>query len=427
MSQMSRRKSDSVNDEDEAGLREKYLHSQGAALYDEGRYDEAIGLFEKAIALDDQPYTHYHVCLAYTGKGDFEQALREINKAIRLKPSVAKYYHRRSLILQSLGDTAHATRDHDKALELDGNYAFVDAIRSTYSAIEQAFSNVEMSEWSAGVRPKHQVLGSIIGEFRESLKKAREAMETTSCALPCPAYCCHFGGEPIRHGVHIGAWKLQAIRAFLKAKNVSEEDYLGRIAFKGEEHLARLFPPHYIVKEHDGRFIYFPKKSRKALGASLVKDLPKGREYQELLWINEESKACAFLHEGRCMIHDLGGEPGLPSCKEFLCITGFVFAVLDFLGIVARDHVRTLSMAGLNRLAIEALLILGRTLYGERLIRLGTEEYAALKAAAKADSGGSADEVDRRIAEYRRLSKEYQDLFEAQREEARQEISDRLR
>ncbi len=424
---MSRRKSDSINDEDDAGLTEKYLHSQGAALYDEGRYDEAIGLFEKAVALDDQPYTHYHLCLAYIAKRDFEKALCEINEAIRLKPSVAKYYHRRSLILQSLGDTAHAAEDEEKALELDGNYAFVDTIRSTYLAIEQAFSNVEMSEWSVTVRPKHRGLESIIGELRESLNKAREAMETTSCALPCPAYCCHFEGETIRHGVHIGAWKLQAIRAFLKAKNISEEDYLGKIAFKGEEHLTRLVPPHHMVKERDGRFIYFPKRSTKALGASLVKHLPKGREYQELLWINEESKACAFLCEGRCMIHDLGGEPGLPSCKEFLCITGFIFAVLDFLGIVARDHLRTHSMARLNRLAIDALLILGRTLYGERLIRLGIERYAVLKDAARADSEGSPDEIDRCIAEYRRLSKEYQDLYEAQREEARREITERLR
>ena len=56
-----RRITDRVGDGDETGLREKYLHSQGAALYDEGRFDEAIDFFERAIALDDQPYTRYHL------------------------------------------------------------------------------------------------------------------------------------------------------------------------------------------------------------------------------------------------------------------------------------------------------------------------------------------------------------------------------
>ncbi len=37
------------------------------------------------------------------------------------------------------------------------------------------------------------------------------------------------------------------------------------------------------------------------------------------------------------MIHDLGDEPSLPSCKEFLCMTGLVFIVLDFLGAVSKD------------------------------------------------------------------------------------------
>jgi tetratricopeptide (TPR) repeat protein len=419
---MSSGTSDTVDDAGETGLREKYLHSQGAARYDEGRFDEAIDFFERAIALDDQSYTHYHLCLTYIEKKDLEKALREINRAIELNPSVAKYYHRRSRIWQSKGDHTRAGEDLDRAIVLDENYAHIEEVRSSYGTIEQAFSNVEMLEWCGTVQAKREELSSILREFGESLRRARQAVETASCALPCPAYCCHFSGETIRHGVHIGAWKLSAIRSFLKDENLCESDFVGRIPFTGEEHLVRLIPPHHAVKERKEEFVYYPKRGSKALGKAMLQGLPKGKDYQELLWINEKSRACAFLYEHRCMIHDLGGESGLPACKEFLCMTGFMFVVLDHLGMIEESQLRTRSMAQLNRLSIKALLILGRTLYDERLTRLRSAGYEALKAAVEADAREASDEVDRCIPNYRRLKEEYENLFAAQSEVARREI-----
>jgi tetratricopeptide (TPR) repeat protein len=414
--------SNRVDDADQAGLKEKYLHSHGAALYDEGRFDEAIDFFERAITLDDQSYTHYHLCLTYVEKKDFDKALREINRAIELKPSVAKYYDRRSQIWQSRGDRTRADEDRDRAIELDGNYAHVQRIRSSYGTVEQAFSNDEMLEWCSTVRPKGEELSSVVRDLGKSLGEERQALEAASCALPCPAYCCHFSGETIRHGVHIGAWKLSAIRSLLKEKHLPESDFLGRISFTGEEHFVRLIPPHYVVKERGEAFVYYPKRGGKALGKALLQDLPKAKEYQELLWINEKSKACAFLYAGKCMIHDLGGEPGLPACKEFLCMTGFVFAVLDHLGMVEGSQLRTRSMAELNRLAVKAVLIIGETLYDERLTRLRTAGYEALKAAVEADVGDASREVDRCLTKYRRLTEEFQDLFTTQREVAKRRI-----
>ena len=424
---MSSDASDTVDDTDEAGLREKYLHSQGAALYDEGRFDEAIGFFERAISLDDQPYTRYHLCLTYIEKKDFDKALREISSAIELNPSVTKYYYRRSQIWQSRGDRARAAEDCNRAIALDEHYANIQQISSSYGTIEGAFLDIEMLEWCGVVHANNGELSRIVRELGESLRQVRETVESASCTLSCPAYCCHFEGETIRHGVHIGAWKLSAIRSFLKERNLPEGDFLGRIPFTGEEHLVRLIPPHHVVKERGEEFVYYPKRSKKALGKALLEGLPKGKDYQELLWINEKSRACAFLHESRCMIHDLGEESGLPACKEFLCMTGFVFVVLDHLGLIEVSQLRTRTTAQLNRLAVKALLILGRTLYDERLTRLRTEGYEALKAAVEADSRAAPDEVDRCIAKYRRLTEENENLFVAQREVAKREITNRLR
>jgi len=199
----------------EAALMEKYLHSQGAALYEEGKWDDAIELFRSAVALDDQSYTRYHLCLAYAEKKEFGKALEEISRAIELNPSVAKYYYRRSLILKSVGDAAHASADYGKAVGLDANYGRIERIRSGYTAIERAFSADEPLEWCRTVQPESEELRGIVREFERGLEAARRAVEDASCPLPCPAYCCYFDGETIRHGVHIGPWKLAAIRRFL--------------------------------------------------------------------------------------------------------------------------------------------------------------------------------------------------------------------
>ena len=279
-----------------------------------------------------------------------------------------------------------------------------------------------MLQWCGSVHAKREELDSILLEFGESLRRAHQAVETASCTLPCPAYCCHFSGETIRHGVHIGAWKLSAIRSFLNDKNLCESDFLGRIPFTGEEHLVRLIPPHHAVKERKEEFVYYPKRGKKALGKALLEGLPKGKDYQELLWINEKSRACAFLSEHRCMIHDLGEESGLPACKEFLCMTGFIFVVLDHLGMIDRSRFRTRSMAQLNRLSVKALLILGETLYDERLTRLRTAGYEALKAAVDKDARDASREVDRCLTKYLRLTEEFQDLFTTQREATKRQM-----
>jgi len=410
-----------------SGLMEKYLHSQGALLYDEGRFDEAISFFEKAVALDDQSYTRYHLCLAYAEKKDFVKALCEINRAIELNPSVAKYYHRRGLIWESIGDRARAAEDQMRAARLDVNYMRVEQIRSSYSAIEQAFLNVEMLEWCKTLRVKDGDLSRVVRDFEESLKEISEVVETASCLLPCPSYCCHFEGETVRHGVHIGAWKLSEIRRYLKEKNLHEGDFLGRIPFTGEEHLVRLVPPHHVVKEGREKFVYYPKRSERKLDEADLSQVPKAKDYQELLWINEKSRACVFLRESRCIIHDLGNEPGLPACKEFLCMTGFVFAVLRHLGIVEASQLQTMRMDNLNRFGVEALVILRETMYHDHLTRLRTARYEALKAAVQADAMEESEEVEKSIAECRRLTVEYENLFATQREEAIREVQSVLR
>ncbi len=96
----------------------------------------------------------------------------------------------------------------------------------------------------------------------------------------------------------------------------------------------------------------------------LSRDMPKGRDYRSLMWIDDTARPCCFFKDGRCSIYGAGGEPSLDSCSSFLCMTGFIFLVLEHLGMVNEKLSEGLSIARLNEIAVEALLILGGDVYG---------------------------------------------------------------
>jgi hypothetical protein len=226
----------------------------------------------------------------------------------------------------------------------------------------------------------------------------------------------------VLHGLYISPWKLQAVRRFLKENGLREEEFLGSLPFGREEERLRLVPPHVVVKDAAGRAVFYPKRSDHMLSAALARGMPRATDFRELAWITTEARACAFLDKGRCVIHDLGGEPALPACKEFLCLTGYVFRVLDSLGLALRE-MATRSMEELNGIALEALLLASDRLYGnERLGRLENEMAVALKAALEADTRGDEGLVADLIGGYLGLEARYRRTFSLQKRVLEEEI-----
>jgi tetratricopeptide (TPR) repeat protein len=404
-------------------LTEKYYHSLGAAFYDKGKLAKAIDCFRKAIDLADQPFTHYHLGLTYRKKGDLNRALEEMEAAIALNPFNPQYYQQRSLIRRQAGDRAGALRDRKQAIALDANYARIREIRAAAKAIDLFLeSDATMVAWCRKRESENRELQKIIRNLERSLGNTLQALDSASCVLPCPAYCCHFSGETILHGVYVGPWKLMAIRNFIREKGIAEGNVLDRIPFK-EKHLAKLIPPQFVIKERGCEHVYFPRRKGRHLTRVLLKDLPKDREYRELAWINEHARACTFLQEERCVIHDLGGEPSLQACKEFLCFTGFVFVLLRHQGLVTEEELQTRSMADLNRIAVEALLILARELYANQdIVRMRTSLYRTLKAAVRADRGRKDGETADGVHTCSALQKQYVRAVKAGCECARKQI-----
>ena len=318
-------------EKDPCGMKEKYLHSLGALFCEEGRFDEAIETFREALVLDDAAYTHYHLSLAFLGIGDLHGAARELDRAVEREPAAPEYYYERSLLKRRVWDLAGAASDLATARGIDPEYGRIGEIKGAIEIVRRSFGESEF-------------------------------LRNASCPVSvCPAYCCHFTGPTVRHGLALGAWKLLSVRTLLREQGLLPEDFLEQLPFHGEEHILKLVPPHHIIKERDGRSVFFPRRGKGVLKRALLTDLPKGPLYQTLMWSGRAAKPCAFLHERRCMIYDAGDEAGLEACAQFLCLTGYVFVILEHLGITGSEDQRGRRMGELNTIAVEALLVLART------------------------------------------------------------------
>jgi hypothetical protein len=131
------------------------------------------------------------------------------------------------------------------------------------------------------------------------------------------------------------------------------------------------------------------------------------------MWIGENARPCVFLSGGRCSLYDVGDEASLEPCASFLCMTGFVFVVLRSLGLIDGEAMGARSMAELNGIAVDALIILARDVYGS------DEALASSKAVAEelqtaVDGDLSGDDIlrDAALERYRRLKTRHEDLID---------------
>lgn len=407
------------------GMLEKYSHIRGAIAFHEGRLDQAIRFFRKALALDEQAYTRAHLSLVYEAKGDDDRALKEITRAINLAPAIAEYYLRRSAIWERNGNHVRSDEDRAAAFHLDPDSNRIPEIREAAKAVRNGLIRDESDRWLDTVEVNDARLSRILAQLAASRKRDRQAVENRSCPVRCPAYCCHFSKDLFLHGVVIGPWKLHAIRAYLREPGIPEETLLEKRPISKEEFRLRLLSPDVVITEKGQHTIFYPKRSDRELGPEAARTIPPSTDYGRIDWITEESRACAFLLEGRCRIHDLAGEPALPACKEFLCLTGFIFLVVSHHRIMSLDEMQSLPIAGASRLAVEACLLLARRIYANgRTSALQAEIQRTIAQAIRADEGKMDQELTELLARYRTLHRRLTLYLSRQRKALRREIGE---
>lgn len=93
---------------------------RGLALYDEGKFEEALAEFERATDTDINFAEAYGWASAALVKlGRFEEAMRNVDHALWLDPFYAWGWNRKGLVFFAMADYAGALTCFRKALESD--------------------------------------------------------------------------------------------------------------------------------------------------------------------------------------------------------------------------------------------------------------------------------------------------------------------
>ena len=111
------------------------LNNKGAALYYQGKYDEAIQAYNKALEINPQ------FADAWSSKGNalnslskYDEAIQACDKAIEINPQFAEAWNNKGAALYYQGKYDEAIQAYDKAIEI--NPQFADAWSSKGNALK---------------------------------------------------------------------------------------------------------------------------------------------------------------------------------------------------------------------------------------------------------------------------------------------------
>jgi tetratricopeptide (TPR) repeat protein len=116
------------------GARERAVaaYNEGVKRMLERRYSAAQEKFEEALAADErlaEAHNNLAFSLRMQGATNYTRALRHYDRAVELKPDLARAYMYRGVLFTQLGDLARARADHARLLALDpGLAAKLDAV-----------------------------------------------------------------------------------------------------------------------------------------------------------------------------------------------------------------------------------------------------------------------------------------------------------
>ena len=116
------------------------LYESGLEKFQKGDYEGAISDFSKMIKLDPQNRSGYYArAMSKLNTGQYKSSVKDSTKAIKIDPSFARAYLVRSQAKMKLGNIQGAVKDLDKVIILDSKNAFAYNINFSFSCISQNF------------------------------------------------------------------------------------------------------------------------------------------------------------------------------------------------------------------------------------------------------------------------------------------------
>jgi tetratricopeptide (TPR) repeat protein len=126
----------------------EWHYNQGVDLQEQGRYDEAIEEYNKAIELNPEFVEAYQKRggIYNAEKNEFDKAIADFDKAIKLDPEFALAYTGRGMAYAFKHEFDKAIADFDKAIKLDPgavNYFVRGCVYAEVGESNKAISDLE--------------------------------------------------------------------------------------------------------------------------------------------------------------------------------------------------------------------------------------------------------------------------------------------
>ena len=160
--------------------------SRGLARLNLGDFDQAIEDYERALRIRPKLAEAYvGGGIAFDAKGEYDRAVFDYNRAISIDPKSAEAYFRRGCALVKKQDFAAAVRDLERALDLRPNFAWAQYWRGTslmkqgrYEAAVIAFTAaLELDPGIAEAYGNRGLAFLVLGRENEALKDLKESVD----------------------------------------------------------------------------------------------------------------------------------------------------------------------------------------------------------------------------------------------------------
>jgi tetratricopeptide (TPR) repeat protein len=157
----------------------------GLALFTDGRIEEAIDHYNKAIRITpDYAGVYSNRGAAYAKLGQYQLAFEDFNKAIRLKPDYAEGYYNKGISYTDLGQYQLAIENFNKAIRLRPNNAEAYNNRGTiYSklaqyqlALENYNQTIRLKPDDAGAYYNRGLAYTDIGQYQQAIENFNTAI-----------------------------------------------------------------------------------------------------------------------------------------------------------------------------------------------------------------------------------------------------------
>ncbi len=174
------------------------LREKAIALHRSGRLAEAEQLYREVLAADPRDFPARHlVGVIHAQQGRNEDALREIDAALALKPDDAEAHLNRANVLKVMGRSAEALAGYDRALDLKPGWPQAENNRGTVLRDEGLYQDALAAyDRALAASPDYAEALNNRGIVLQDLKRPAEALECYDRALRrMPSFAAAFNNR----------------------------------------------------------------------------------------------------------------------------------------------------------------------------------------------------------------------------------------